>query len=292
MATKSSMKDASHQSAPYHYAPEMPVEYSPYSLSSMMRFINSNFLLLVLGSGLFVFGFVFGSLWTENKTLRAGGTPTGGTPQAAAQPAAPAEAQPLSDADWKEITKDPIFVLGDKNAKVTMVEFTDYQCPFCGRHYTDTHKQLVDKYVKTGKLKIVYRDQALSFHPNANSAAQAVRCAVEQNKAEAMHDKLFATQADWTPLSGDAVFTKYTELANAAGLDGAKLTECVKSGKYKAKVDADGTLGSKVGAGGTPTFFIEKDPLVGAQPLASFEAKIDAKLGGGIPGLPNAGKAN
>lgn len=277
MATKSSSKSTHETEHPLHAMSQ--TESSPYSLSSMMRFANQNFFLIALAAVLFGSGFVFGTLWTENKTLKAGGLQAA-APAAVAPQAAPAEAQPLSDADWKEITSNAVFTLGDKNAKVTMVEFTDYQCPFCGRHYTDTHKQLVDKYVKTGKMKIIYKDQALSFHPNANSAAQAVRCAVEQNKAEAMHDKLFSTQAEWSSLSGDAVFTKYSDLANAAGLDGAKVVDCVKAGKYKAKVDEDGALGSRVGAGGTPTFFIEKDPLVGAQPLAAFEAKIDAKLAG------------
>ncbi len=261
-----------------------------YSLSAMLSFINNNFLLLVLGGGLFLFGFVFGSMWKENQTLRAGG----GSGSVAQQPAAqqqqaPPEAAPLSDADWKEIQKDPVMVIGNKNAKITMVEFTDYQCPFCGRYYTDTHKQLVEDYVKSGKMKIVLRDQPLSFHPNANSAAQLVRCTAEQGKAEQMHDQLFTNQAIWTPLSGDALFAKYAELANAAGANGDKAVSCVKSDKYKKATEADSTLAQRVGAGGTPTFFIEKEPLVGAQPLASFKAKIDQKLGGGI-GLPNAGK--
>jgi protein-disulfide isomerase len=259
---------------------ERPVRVSTsenaYSLSSMLQFLNNNFLLLVCGLGLFVFGFVFGSLWQENKTLKAGGVGVG-TQQAAPQ-AAPPEAGPLSDADWAEILKDPVITIGDKNAPVTMVEFTDYQCPFCEQYFSQTHSQIVDEYVKSGKVKIVLRDQPLSFHPNANSAAQLVRCAVEQNKGLEMHDELFTNQAIWSPLSGDALFAKYTELANAAGLDGAKAIACVKSDKYRKAADADSALGVKVGAGGTPTFFIEKDPLVGAQPFAVFQAKIDEKL--------------
>ena len=262
---------------------------SSYSLSTMLKFLNNNFLLLVFGAGLFIFGFVFGSLWQENKSLRAGGG-TGGTQQAAAQQQqAPPAAAPLSDADWKEIQKDPVFVIGDKNAKVTMVEFTDYQCPFCEQFYTQSQKQLIEDYVKTGKLKILVRDQPLPFHPNANSSAQLVRCAVEQGKGLEMHDQLFTNQSVWVPLSGDALYAKYSELAKAAGANGDKAVSCVKAEKYKNATAADSTLGTKVGAGGTPTFFIEKTPLVGAQPLASFKAAIDALLAD-APGVPNAGR--
>lgn len=258
---------------------------SSYSLSSLIRFINNNFLLIIFGGGLFIFGFVFGSMWQENKTLRAGGV---GAPQAGApQQAAPQQAAPLSDADWEEIQKDPAFIIGDKNAKVTIVEFTDYQCPFCEQFYTQTQKQIMDEYVKSGKVKIVMRDQPLSFHPNANSSAQLVRCAVEQGKGLEMHDQLFQNQTAWAPLTGDALHKKYAELAVAAGANGEKAVACVKSEKYKKDTDADSALGTKVGAGGTPTFFIEKDPLVGAQPYASFKAKIDEKLG---VGLPDAGR--
>jgi len=248
----------------------------PYSASNIANIISNNFGILILGVGVFVVGFVTGSLWTENKSLKAG---LGGANGAVAQQpaAAPvAEAAPLSDADWKEIQKNPVFTLGQANAKVTMVEFTDYQCPFCARHYTDTHKQLIEKYVKNGDLKIIYKDQALTFHPNANSAAQSVRCANEQKGAEAMHDALFGAQVEWASLTGDALFTKYSDLATKANLNGQKIVDCVKSEKFKKDVDADIALGNRVGAGGTPTFFIEGKPLVGAQPLEAFDAAITA----------------
>lgn len=281
MATKKTTKRSVSVSTP-EPVQERPMRMSTadnaYSASSMIRFLNNNFLLLVCGLGLFVFGFVFGSMWKENQTLRAGGIGTVGTQQAAQQQA-PAAAAPLSDADWAEIQKDPVFVIGDKNAKVTMVEFTDYQCPFCEQFYTQSQKQLIDDYVKTGKMKIVLRDQPLPFHPNAASAAQLVRCAVDQGKGLEMHDQLFTNQAVWAPLTGDALFAKYTELAKSAGANADKAVACVKADTYKKALEADAALGTRVGAGGTPTFFIEGEPLVGAQPVASFKAKIDEKLG-------------
>lgn len=248
-----------------------------YSFSNFLNFINNNFALLVMAIGVFVVGFVSGSMWTENKTLRSGviNPPVAGEQQLAA----PEPAQPLSDADWEEVLSEPVFAIGDPNAPVTMVEFTDYQCPFCAQHFTQTYGQLVSKYVDSGQLRIVFRDQALVFHQNANSAAQLVRCAAEQDQAEAMHDELFTRQTEWSQLAGEALNTKYAELATAAGLNGEAMVSCVESGKYQAAVDADSALGNRIGAGGTPTFFIEKEPLVGALPLAEFERVIEEKLG-------------
>lgn len=252
---------------------------SPFSVQSVSKFATNNFGLLLIGVALAVSGFVFGSLWTENKMLTNGTAGAAGTAQVAPnQPAAPEQPTEVSDADWKEVQAKPVFVLGNKNAKLTMVEFTDYQCPFCSRHFTQTHGELVKKYVDTGKMKIVYRDQALSFHPNANSAAQAVRCAEEQNGGLKMHDALFVNQEAWANLSGDAVTAKYSELATAAGLNGQRVADCVTSGKHKQAVDDDGALGMRVGASGTPTFLINGKVLVGAQPLSVFEQVIDEQL--------------
>lgn len=247
---------------------------SPYSLQSVMTAINNNFGLLLIAIALFLGGFVIGSLWTENRMLAKG---IGAGTQAAA-PAAPApEAAPLSDADWQEVTKAGL-VIGKEDAPITMVEFTDYQCPFCGRHYTDTHDQIMKKYVDTGKLKLIIRDQPLSFHPNANSAAQAVRCAEEQNKGEAMHNVLFGNQNDWVSLTADQVLAKYKSLADSAGINGSRVESCVKSDKYKQAIADDSALANRVGAGGTPTFFLEKKPIVGAVPYATFEQEIEAVL--------------
>lgn len=250
---------------------------SPYSFQNMMQSINNNFGLLLIGGALLLGGFVIGSLWTENKMLAKGGVGTAPTGAAAPAGEVPQEATPLSDADWAEVQKSGL-VIGDDNAKVTMVEFTDYQCPFCGRHFTDTYPQLKEKYIDTGKVKLIVRDQPLSFHPNAASAAQAVRCAQDQNKGEAMHDILFEQQAAWSNLTGDAVLAKYKELATTAGVNANTMESCVKSEKYKQAVADDSTLANRVGAGGTPTFFIEGKPIVGAVPLATFEQEIEALL--------------
>jgi len=233
---------------------------------------------------LIVASFLIGMLWTEVRYLKKGtGLGYGGGDSAAAPTAqAPTQQQapeaPVSDADWKKIQNGAVFEKGNKNAPVTMVEFTDYQCPFCGQFFTQTYKSLVDTYVKSGKLRIIVRDLPLSFHPNARPGAIAARCAGQQGKYEQMHDQLFGNQADWSSLTGDAASAKLKEYAGKLGLNAGKFESCLKDDSIGKAVDADLALAGSVGATGTPTFFINKERVVGAMPLASFTAKIDGYL--------------
>jgi protein-disulfide isomerase len=172
---------------------------------------------------------------------------------------------------------------GNKDAKVTLVEFTDYQCPFCSRYFRDTMPQIDNDYVKTGKIQYVLREFPLeSIHPLAFKAAEAANCSGEQGKYWEMHDRLFANQnalaAQQLPGHADAV-----------GLDGQKFKTCLDSGKYAAKLRKDLADAQKAGATGTPTFFIGlTDPkgseikavrkIVGAQNYAAFKDAIDTLL--------------
>jgi len=174
-------------------------------------------------------------------------------------------------------------VKGDKSAKVTLVEFTDYQCPFCSRHFRDTMPQIDNDYVKTGKLRYVLRDFPLeSIHPLAFKAAEAANCSGEQGKYWEMHDRLFAYQnalaAPQLPAHADAV-----------GLDVEKFKTCLESGKYAAKLRKDLTDAQKARVTGTPTFFVGLTDskgseikvvrkIVGAQNYAAFKAAIDSLL--------------
>ncbi len=171
-------------------------------------------------------------------------------------------------------------IKGDKDAKVTIVEFSDYQCPFCGRHVRDTIPQIKAEYIKTGKVKYVFSDFPLDFHQNAFKAAEAARCAREQGKYWEMHDRLFGNQQ----ALGDL-----TPHAEAVGLNMSKFQKCMDSGKYAEAVRKDIEEGQKAGVSGTPTFFIGlTDPkdsevkavkkIVGAQPYANFKSAIDGLL--------------
>ena len=233
---------------------------------------------------LLVASFLIGMLWTEVRYLKkAGGTAAANAPTTAQQNPTQAAAQqppevPLNDAQWKEVQEGGVAEVGKKNAPIVMVEYSDFQCPYCSRHYKETYKPLVQKYVDSGKLRIIFRDLPLSFHPNAKGAAVAARCAGEQGKYVQMHDALFEKQQDWANLSADEAKAKYKELAAGTGVKTVQFNQCVDDAKYAKNVDDDLALANKLGASGTPTFFINKEKIVGAQPLASFTAKIDALL--------------
>jgi protein-disulfide isomerase len=282
----SSAKAALKNSTPIMTEPMMAPVYvpGPYSLTSTLRFLQDNAGLLFLALSIFVVGFLAGSLWAENNLLKKGvGTvaPVAGTQAAPAAgntaPAAPAPVV-ITDDIWKNMLDKPAGKIGNDNAKVKMVEFTDYQCPFCGRYYKDSFDALKKKYVDTGKVQMILHDQPLTFHPNSRIGALAARCGGEQGKFLEMHDQLFGNQDAWVNLSKDDAIAKYGEYAGTIGINKQKLIDCVKSEKYGKEVDADIALASKVGADGTPTFFIDKAMIVGAQPTTAFEAAIDKAL--------------
>jgi protein-disulfide isomerase len=173
-----------------------------------------------------------------------------------------------------EMPVDPARLRGDPNAPVTIVEFSDFSCPFC-RKVEPTLAELLAKY--PGKVKLVYRDFPLSsLHPQAHLAAEASRCAGEQGKYWEYHDLLFANQARQTQ---DALL----EDARTLKLDDQKLDACLTSGRYKSQVDLDSSLGGRAGVVSTPGFFINGNFISGAQPAASFEKIIDEELSASSP---------
>jgi protein-disulfide isomerase len=162
-------------------------------------------------------------------------------------------------------------IKGDKNAPVTIVEFSDYECPFCARFYSQTLSQIDENYIKTGKVRLVYRDFPLSIHPQAQKAAEAAECAGEQDKYYDMHNILFEKG-----VSGGV--TSFKQYASEIGLDTAKFNSCLDSGKMASEVQKDFQDGQSYGVRGTPAFFINGQLVSGAQPYANFEAAIEAAL--------------
>jgi protein-disulfide isomerase len=194
--------------------------------------------------------------------------PSGSTDTAVVnQPsAAPAQAAPSVD-----VSIDDDYILGDKDAPVTIVEFSDYQCPFCGRFYQQTLPQLKSNYIDTGKVRLVFRDFPLSFHPEAEPAAIAANCAGEQGKYYEFHDKVFENQA--TMSSGS-----YKQWAQELGLDLSEFDVCLKDPAQKAEVRKDFQDGGAAGVQGTPAFFVNGKLVSGAQPYQVFEQLIEAEL--------------
>lgn len=178
---------------------------------------------------------------------------------------------------------DPI--KGNPDAPVTVVEFSDFQCPFCSRFYTQTLPALEENYIDTGKIKFVYRDLPLdNLHPNARPAHIAAECADEQGKFWEYHDILFSNQGEWNRLSSVDLGVQLNKYATSMGLNLASFDSCLSSKNIADEVQSDFLHASQYGATGTPTFFIgnEKDgfvKLVGAQPYSAFQAVIDAQLG-------------
>jgi protein-disulfide isomerase len=160
---------------------------------------------------------------------------------------------------------------GPATAKVTIVEFSDFECPFCSRA-EEAVTQVMDTYA--GKVHLVFRHFPLSFHANAQKAAEAAACAEDQNKFWEMHKQLFANQQKLAPEDLKAH-------AAAIGLDAAKFAECLDMSKNKAKVDADQKAGADLGVNGTPAFFINGKLISGAQPFSEFQKIIDAELAKG-----------
>ncbi len=168
------------------------------------------------------------------------------------------------------------YSLGRADAPVTMVEFTDYQCPFCRRFESDSFAQLKKNYIDTGKVRFVSRDLPLEFHPNANPAAQAARCAGEQHKFWEMHDAIM--QDTSTDLSADAIL-KYGQKVN---LDMPIFKACVGEKKFTESIQKDTADAGLLGISGTPSFVIGKTAsdaidgvrIVGAVPYTVFDSAI------------------
>jgi protein-disulfide isomerase len=157
---------------------------------------------------------------------------------------------------------------GPDDAPVTIIEFGDFQCPYC-RAAEGTLREVRQRY--GNKVRLVYMDFPLSFHANAMNAAMAARCAGEQGKFWQYHDALFANQA---ALSADDLKAR----AESLRLNTAKFDACFDDRKYESDILSDKADGKRAGADGTPYFVINGDPLSGAAPFSAFEVLIDRSL--------------
>jgi protein-disulfide isomerase len=184
----------------------------------------------------------------------------------------------------KPVTKvslDESPILGSNDAKVAIVEFSDYQCPFCYRFFSQSLQKLKQQYIDTGKVKLVFRNFPLSIHPQAKSAAVAAQCAGKQDAYWKMHDALFSNQRRLGP-------PLYQELAEKLKLDTKVFQECTRDNAQVSKaINVDFVYGESLGVSGTPTFFVGRvqdgqivdvKQIVGAQPYQVFAQALDALL--------------
>lgn len=194
----------------------------------------------------------------------AGGTPPTGGSQAGGK---------------VDVSADDDAYLGNKDAKVTVIEFVDYECPFCKRYWEEVHPKIIKEYVEKGLVKFVARDFPLEFHrPAAVKESIAAECAREQGGDQVYfkyHDEIFTR----TPSNGPGMPEgDYAAAAQKVGVDVSKFNGCLSEERYKDEVLKDFADGQKAQVGGTPTFFVNGTPLVGAQPFEAFKAAIDAEL--------------
>ncbi len=163
---------------------------------------------------------------------------------------------------------------GNANAPVTVVEYADFQCPACGVFYSTMEPAILKDYVDTGKVKFLFHDFPLTQHANAVPAAEAARCAGDQNAFWPMHDQLYATQAQWENSKEPNAF--FAGLADQLKLDRNTFAECVNSGKYTATVKASYDASLKAGVNQTPTFTIDGQPLNANQLRGAIDSALAA----------------
>jgi protein-disulfide isomerase len=162
-------------------------------------------------------------------------------------------------------------IKGDPDAPVTVIEFSDYECPFCQRFYQTTYSLIEENYIDTGKVNFVYRDFPLNFHKNAQKAAEAAECAGEQGQYYEMHDKLFEEGVE----GGVNSFKQY---ASDIGLDRGEFDVCLDTGSMRNEVQQDLADGQALGVSGTPSFIINGKMVVGAQPYDVIAREIENAL--------------
>jgi len=178
---------------------------------------------------------------------------------------------------------DPI--IGNPDAPITIIEFSDFQCPFCARFYSQTLPLIYEEYIEPGKVKLVFRDYPIqSIHPNAVPAAVASECANEQGKFKEMHDMLFEKQNEWNNQETADALSLFSQYATKIQLEQERFDSCLISGEYIDEIKKDFDDGRDYGVSGTPGFFVGNDQIgyvqiKGAQPFDSFKKIIDAQLG-------------
>ena len=269
MPTKSTASKTSEKTASSSHLPKVrKVNFN------FLGKINITYILFFL---LIIAAFLIGVLVTKVDYLEKGGvtnTNTAGTTDSTSQELAPQ--QPIGPVD---VAAGHLPVLGDENAPVTLVEFSDFECPYCSALFTDTLPQIKEEYIDTGKAKLYYRHYPLTaIHPNAQIAAEASECANDQGQFWNYHDTLFENQTEWSQLSGDAVNEKLVELAGNIGLSTSEFSDCLTSGKFSDNVTNDLNDGIAAGVDGTPATFINGYLTVGAVPFEQFKSEIEARL--------------
>ena len=216
------------------------------------------------------------SMLASGKGLALGAAQQQTAPQQQQQQAPQQQQQPTTPSAPVDVSAGHFPILGDAKAKVQVIVFADYRCPFCERFYTAVEKNLLKDYVNTGKVKFAFRSFAF-LGPESTAASEAAECANDQGKFWKFHDWMYEHQADESNTayySNDNLIKYATDL----GLDKTKFTTCLNTHADSAKEQQDLKDGQSAGVNGTPTTFVNGVAIVGAVPYAQIKAAIDAQL--------------
>ncbi len=216
---------------------------------------------------------ISGSLVYSTHMGKGNGLPSDGSAIISGNNNAPAVTGNVSDPQPRDV------ILGEENAPVTIIEYGDYQCPFCAKFFSGAEQQIREEYVKTGKVKMIYREFAILGDESEN-ASRAAECAKDQGKFWAYHDALFTTEhADGVEYNGNLNRDLFIKLAGQTKLDTAKFTKCYDENPYAKEIANSRTHGQAVGVTGTPSIFLDGTPVSGgANAFSVYEALIEAQL--------------
>lgn len=203
------------------------------------------------------------------------------TPAAATEQAAVAipDGPITASMDKLQLNGERYAALGDPAAPITIVEFSDFGCPFCRVHATSTLQQLKAAYIDTGKVYYVFKDFPIrELHPQALLAAEAAECAGAQGRYWQMHDQLFAEPSEWDGSSAATAQASFTRYATQIGLDQPTFEQCLASEQVRAEIQRDSDEARGLGLTGTPAFIINGRLLSGARPFEQFRSVLDGEL--------------
>lgn len=243
----------------------------PLPKLNLLKSAPMNPILVIL---LLVAAFVIGSLFTKvqymekNQTTLSQGQNTN-TPTSSPLPTRPTKLT---------VSAGHLPLLGNQNAKVTIIEFSDFQCPFCRMFYEQTLPQIKKEYIDTEKVKLAYRHYPLSFHPMSMPSALASECANEQIRFWDYHDKLFEEQKKLGQGTVQYTTDDIKEWAQDIGLNTDQFNSCLDTEKYKVQIQKDIDEANSAGVNSTPTFSVNGEIVDGARPFADFKAAIDRAL--------------
>lgn len=172
------------------------------------------------------------------------------------------------------------FAIGSPEAKVTVVDFSNYLCGHCRDHANDVLPLIKRDYIDTGKVRYVFRDFPFGGQENVIRAGEAAACAADNNLYFEYHQALFRAQMRWAGLRGEALDGYFADLAGQIGMTPASFLQCLKSGSKRAGVLADQKLATDLGLTGTPTFFVNGEKYTGQRPYDSWREILDKALAG------------